>query len=249
MNALRILGLDTSGKTASVAVLDTEQGILLGEHTVYTSRTHSQVILPMCKALLEECRLTVQDIDCMAVAVGPGSYTGLRIGIAAVQGMAMADNTPCIGISTLEAMASRIFGAKHILAVMHARADLFYCAWFSYQIYMYYDPKYLDRAIPDELQTAEQIAETIDKLADGLNEAIIVVGDGTEELIRQYEAMGHEGQTILRPAPPSLRLQSAAGVCYQAAAYAEAHKTLPTASDLTASYLQAVQIQKKKTDI
>lgn len=245
---MRILGLDTSGKTASVAILDTEQGILLGEHTVYTSRTHSQVILPMCKALLEECALTVQDMDCMAVAVGPGSYTGLRIGIAAVQGMAMANNTPCIGVSTLEAMASRIFGAKHILAVMHAREDLFYCAWFSYQIHMDYDPEFIDRAIPDELQSAAQIAETIDKLSDGLNEPIIVVGDGTEELIRQYEATGHEGQSILRPAPPTLRLQSAAGVCWQAAAYAAAHKALPTAAELTASYLQAVQIQKKKTD-
>ena len=89
MNALRILGLDTSGKTASAAILDTESGILLGEHTIYTSRTHSQVILPLCKNLLEECRMTPADVDCYAVAVGPGSYTGLRIGIAAVQGMAM----------------------------------------------------------------------------------------------------------------------------------------------------------------
>ncbi len=241
MNALRILGLDTSGKVASAAVLDTEQNLLLAERSLYTTRGHSQIMMPTVQEILKDCGMESKDVDCYAVAVGPGSYTGLRIGIAAVQGMAMVSDTPCIGVSTLEAMAARIFGAKHILAVMHARSDLFYAAWFSYEIYMEYDPKYLDRAIPDELQTAAQIAEVIDKIHD----RIIVTGDGTEELIRQYEAMGHEGQTILRPAPPFLRLQSAAGVCYQAAQYIETHPQLPSAADLTASYLQAVNITRK----
>ena len=242
MSALRILGLDTSGKIASAAVLDTERDILLGERSLYTTNGHSQVILPMATELLSDCGMTLHDVDCYAVSVGPGSYTGLRIGIAAVQGLALPENKPCIGVSTLEALASRIFGAKDILAVMHARADLFYCAWFSYQVYMEYDPKFIDRAIPDEVQTAAQIAEVIDKI-DG---RIIVVGDGTEEFIRQYEAMGHEGQTILRPAPSFLRRQSAAGVCYTAMKYTEEHKELPTAADLTASYLQAVNITRKE---
>ena len=241
MNALRILGLDTSGKVASAAILDTGQDLLLAERSLYTTRGHSQIMMPMVENLLTDCGMTVQDVDCYAVAVGPGSYNGLRIGIAAVQGMAMVHNTPCIGVSTLEAMAARIFEAKNILAVMHARADLFYCAWFSYHIYMHYDPKYLDRETPDEIQTATQIAETIDKISEG----IVLVGDGAEELMKQYEAMGHEGQTILRPAPPMLRLQSAAGVCYQAAQYIEQHAELPTAADLTASYLQAVNITRK----
>ena len=244
MNALRILGLDTSGKIASAAILDTEQNLLLAERSLYTTRGHSQIMMPMVQDILTDCGMTVDDVDCYAVAVGPGSYTGLRIGIAAVQGMAMVQNTPCIGVSTLEAMASRVFPAKHILAVMHARAELFYCAWFSYQIYMDYDPKYPDRGTPDEIQTAVQIAETIDKISEN-GDGIVLVGDGTEELIRQYESMGHEGQTILRPAPAFLRLQSAAGVCWQAAQYIAEHKELPAASDLTASYLQAVNITRK----
>ncbi len=242
MNALRILGLDTSGKVASAAILDTGQDLLLAERSLYTTRGHSQIMMPMVENLLTDCGMTVQDVDCYAVAVGPGSYTGLRIGIAAVQGMAMVHNTPCIGVSTLEAMAARIFPARHILTVMHARADLFYCAWFSYQIYMDYDPKYIDRATPDEIQTAAQIAETVDKIGEG----ITLAGDGAAEFIRQYEAMGHEGQTNLRLAPAFLRLQSVAGVCYQAAQYIEQHAELPTAADLTASYLQAVNITKKK---
>lgn len=224
MNGLRILGLDTSGKTASVAILDMEQKLLLGEHTIYTSRTHSQVILPMCKALLEECRLTVQNIDCMAVAVGPGSYTGLRIGIAAVQGMAMAHNTPCVGVSTLEAMASRISYSPMILAVMHARENLFYAACFRHTA------EHMERITEDALLTVPEIAQH-------LTPDTIVTGDGAELFLQQYTEMP------LRLAPAVLQRQSAAGICHCAASH-----TAGTPAELTASYLQAVQIQKKKTD-
>ena len=232
---MRILGLDTSGKTASVAILDTESGILLGEHTIYTSRTHSQVILPLCKKLLEECRMTPQDVDCYAVAVGPGSYTGLRIGIAAVQGMAMVHDTPCVGVSTLEAMASRIYGAPQILSLMHARADLFYCAWFSYIYSMSDAPRGVERMIPDELQTAAEIAEVVHRM----EEPVILVGDGAEEFLKQYTAISNHPTDKLHIAPPMLRLQSAAGVCHSAA-----FKEKLTPQELTASYLQAVQVQK-----
>ncbi|MDE5564542.1 MAG: tRNA (adenosine(37)-N6)-threonylcarbamoyltransferase complex dimerization subunit type 1 TsaB [Oscillospiraceae bacterium] len=241
---MRILGLDTSGKTASAAILDTQQHVLLGEHTVYTTRTHSQVIMPMAMALLEECRMQIADVDCFAVAVGPGSYTGLRIGIAAVQGMAMVNNTPCIGVSTLESLASRVFGAPDILAVMHARSDLFYAAWFSYQTYMHYHPSHIERMTPDELQTAGEIAEVVNRMTG----QIMLTGDGAEEFVRQYQALPEHRNADLRIVPPFLRLQSAAGICQAVAQYCDTHDTLPTAADLTASYLQAVQIQKKKTD-
>ena len=236
---MRILGLDTSGKTASAAILDTESGILLGEHTIYTSRTHSQVILPLCRELLEECRMKPEDVDCYAVAVGPGSYTGLRIGIAAVQGMAMVHNTPCVGVSTLEAMASRIYGAPQILSLMHARAELFYCAWFSYRYSMSDVPHGVERMIPDELQTVSEIMEDIARM----DESVILIGDGAEEFMRQYTAITGHPSDKLHIAPPMLRLQSAAGVCTCAS-----WKKPVTAQELTASYLQAVQVQKKKTD-
>lgn len=233
---MRILGLDTSGKTASAAILDTESGILLGEHTIYTTRTHSQVILPLCKELLEECRMKPEDVDCYAVAVGPGSYTGLRIGIAAVQGMAMVHNTPCVGISTLEAMASRIYGAPQILSLMHARADIFYCGWFSYRYSMTDAPHGVERMIPDELQTVSEIAEVVQRMED----PVILVGDGAEEFLKQFTAVSNYPTDRLHIAPPMLRLQSAAGVCYCAA-----WKNPGAAQELTASYLQAVQVQKK----
>ena len=238
---MRILGLDTSGKVASAAILDTEQSLLLAERSLYTARGHSQIIMPMVQDILTDCGMTAQDVDCYAVAVGPGSYTGLRIGIAAVQGMAMVNDTPCIGVSTLEAMASRCFPARDILAVMHARTELFYAAWFSYQIYMDYDPDFIERQTPDELQTFGELVRIIDKIPE---RGITLVGDGAEEFLQQYEAAGFH-KDDLRPAPPMLRLQSAAGVCWQAAQYIAAHKTLPTAADLTASYLQKVNITRK----
>lgn len=216
---MRILGLDTSGKVASAAVFDTEQDLLLGERSLYTTRGHAQVILPMAEALLTECGMTLADVDCYAVSVGPGSYTGLRIGIAAVQGMAMVRNTPCIGVSTLAATAARIAGTAPVLSVMHARADLFYAALFAGT-----------RVTEDRLLT---LAEVEALAAD--YEQLLVTGDGAAELLRQYK-----GTAALSMAPAHLRMQAASGVCAAAAAL-----TPGSPESLTASYLQAVNITKK----
>ena len=130
MNALKILGIDTSGKTASVAI--TENDIILGQTTIYTEKTHSQVILPLCKKLLEDCGTELKDIDGFAVSVGPGSYTGLRIGISAVKAMAFALDKKCYGISTLESLAYNAKGfVGYIIPVMKARANLVYNAVFK----------------------------------------------------------------------------------------------------------------------
>ena len=238
---MRILGLDTSGKTASVAIMDTEKQVLLGEHTVYTNRTHSQVIMPMCKNLLNDCNLTLKEIDCLAVAVGPGSYTGLRIGIAAVQGMAMVNNTPCVGVSTLEALAARYDTFAYTLAIMHARADLFY-----YEIYRHShsrcESQISDLLSIDQLASTEEIAERLSHYHD---DEIVLVGDGVNEFLTQYYHNCDVKHIKFQHAPYNLRLQqSAAGVCQ----CASRRRLLGTAADLTASYLQAVQIQKKKTD-
>ena len=236
---MKILGLDTSGKIASVAVLEHgKDTVLLGEHTVYTSRTQSQVIMPMCKNLLQECNLTLKDIDCIAVAVGPGSYTGLRIGIAAVQGMAMVNNTPCKGVSTLAAMAARVGCGEWILSVMHARENLFY-----YGIYQrhHIDSPYSGFHMQDmgTLATVEEIAEKIKDY-----DKMMLVGDGIGKFMEQYQKIRKYPPWMVYP-PSILKLQSAAGVCMAA----DYDRNFGTAADLTASYLQAVQIQKKKTDL
>ena len=86
---MRYLGMDTSGSVAAVALYDTEQDLFLSQQSLYTKKTHSQVILPLVERTLQDCGLTAADLDGIAVAVGPGSYTGLRIGVAAVKAMTL----------------------------------------------------------------------------------------------------------------------------------------------------------------
>ena len=124
---MRILGIDTSGKVAAAALYDSEAGCLLAQQSVYTKRTHSQVILPLAERLLADTGLQWQDVDGFAVAKGPGSYTGLRIGIAAVKAMAYALQIPCVGISTLEGLAWQNLSWQGVIcSVMTARQALVY---------------------------------------------------------------------------------------------------------------------------
>ena len=119
---MKILAIDTSGKVASVAVTDGEK--LLWEKSVYTKLTHSQVILPMVKQALEETGLTYTDLDCAAIAKGPGSYTGLRIGVAAVKGMCFGcESLKSAGVSTLLSLAYNCIGFEgRIISVMRANS-------------------------------------------------------------------------------------------------------------------------------
>lgn len=126
MRDLLILGIDTSGKTASVSVFDGEK--VLFEKSVYTKLTHSQVILPMVKEALEQCELDFENLDCVAVSGGPGSYTGLRIGIGAVKGMCLGnENLKSAGISTLMGLAYNCVSYRgKIISVMRARPGVVY---------------------------------------------------------------------------------------------------------------------------
>lgn len=128
---LKILAIDTSGKVASVAVTDGEK--LLWEKSVYTKLTHSQVILPMVKQALEETGLTYTDLDCAAIAKGPGSYTGLRIGVAAVKGMCFGcESLKSAGVSTLLSLAYNCIDFEgRIISVMRARPKIVYAGEFQ----------------------------------------------------------------------------------------------------------------------
>lgn len=187
-----LLGIDTSGKTASVAVC-TENAVL-AQTTVYTKLTHSQVILPICKDVLKSAGLTLSDVDVIAAAAGPGSYTGLRIGIAAVKAMCFALGKPCIGISTLEALAYNVSLHKGIIcAVMAARLDLVYCAVFRS------DGRNVTRLSEDGLLPTDELTERL----EAFDEDVITVGDAAEKLA---------GKRFMT-APPHLKLQLASSLC------------------------------------
>jgi tRNA threonylcarbamoyladenosine biosynthesis protein TsaB len=124
-----ILCLDTIGRTASAALL--EDGTLLRLEKRDAMLDHSRTLLPLCGALLESCGKTFRDIDLYAVMAGPGSFTGIRIGMAAVKGFALAQDKPCAGISTLEAGAWGYEGEGKLCVTLRARGEEVFWALFE----------------------------------------------------------------------------------------------------------------------
>lgn len=124
---MKILAMDTSSVNATVAVCDENR--ILGEYTVSNERAHSQIIMPMLESLLNHCSLTIKDIDVFAVALGPGSFTGLRIGISAMKTLAQSLSKPIIGVSSLDEVASSFFGTDKIICpIFDARRNEVYNA-------------------------------------------------------------------------------------------------------------------------
>ena len=124
-----ILAFETTAKAGSVALL--EDGRLLGESYQNTGLTHSQTLMVMGEDLLKQCGKTVADVTAVAVAEGPGSFTGVRIGVAAAKGFAWGGELPCYGVSTLEAMAETLGAYQgHVCACMDARRNQVYNALF-----------------------------------------------------------------------------------------------------------------------
>ena len=103
---MRILAFESSAKAASVALI--QDGVLLTEHFQNNGKTHSATLMPMAKQVLEDCGITAADLDVVAVAKGPGSFTGVRIGVAAAKGLAWGAEKPVCGVSTLEGMATQM---------------------------------------------------------------------------------------------------------------------------------------------
>ncbi|MGN0661063.1 MAG: tRNA (adenosine(37)-N6)-threonylcarbamoyltransferase complex dimerization subunit type 1 TsaB, partial [Oscillospiraceae bacterium] len=124
-----ILGIDTSAQTASAAVCSEDRIIACG--SVNAKLTHSQTIMPLVTSLLEAAHISLDGIDAFAVSKGPGSFTGIRIGVSAVKGLAFAKSKPCIGVSTLSALAYNMLGFDGIICpVMDARCSQVYNAVF-----------------------------------------------------------------------------------------------------------------------
>lgn len=163
---MKILAIDTSTNVASVAV--TENNVILGEYTVNNKKkTHSQRLMEMTDALLRATELDINDIDLFAVAHGPGSFTGLRIGVATAKALAHACKKPIIGVSTLEALAYNVPFCEHIIAsVMDAGKNRVYAASYIY------DDGFRELGEP-EAMTIEECIESCGELLD-----IVFVGDG-----------------------------------------------------------------------
>ncbi len=225
---MRILGIDTSGTVAAAALYDSEADVFLGQQLVYTKRTHSQVILPLVQRVLADTGLTLADVDRFAVAAGPGSYTGLRIGVAAVKAMAFALGKDCCGVSTLEALCRQAYlcGAQVICAVMKARQGLSYAGIYRCT------KDGVEVLLADSLLQNDSLAAQVRSLGN-----VVMTGDGAAAFLEEYPLV----QAVLAPA--SVRLQNGIGLCYAALT-----QEILTPEELEAKYLQLVKAEKDRLD-
>lgn len=162
-----VLSVDSSSKVATVAIL--KDDVLLGEYILNDKREHSVILMPLIETLLKECNLTIDDIDGYVVSKGPGSFTGLRIGMATVKGMSFGNNKPYISISSLDALAYNLISFNGIICpIMDALRENVYTA-------LYKNNNDSLEKIMD--YTALDIDELVNLLKDK-NEEVIFVGDG-----------------------------------------------------------------------
>jgi len=179
---MKILAFDSTAKAASAAVCD--DGRLLGLYNIDNGLTQSELLLPMAENLLASLKLSFSDIELLAAAVGPGSFTGVRIGVALVKGIAFGRNTPCVAVSTLEALADNISPLRGILVpVMDARRGQLYTAIFKS------DGVSCERLTPDMAISTEELAE---KLKEYSGERIYLSGDGYTVAKRALSSFGVE---------------------------------------------------------
>lgn len=223
-----ILAFESSAKSASVALV--KDGELLSQYSQCSALTHSRTLLPMAEDMLKNAEVKLSEVDLIAVAHGPGSFTGIRIGVSTVKGLSWAADKPCVGVSTLEAMAWHgLLLGGYVCPVMDARRQQVYNALFKIE-----DGK--PQRITDDRPIA--LAQLADEVRS-LNAPVLLVGDGaalTEKFFREHSVP-------CRIAPENLRWQSAWGV-----AMAASDKQPGTSETLLPVYLRLSQAERERQE-
>ncbi len=219
-----ILALDSSAVAGSVALCDGER--LLCEYTVNLGNTHSETILPMIESILKLSGYTADDIDIFACSEGPGSFTGIRIGASTVKGLAFSTDKPCIGVSTLEALAYNLSGFDGVICpVMNARRGQVYNALFD---------SALNRITEDRAIAASDLALEVQKY-----EKVFLCGDGVQVALA--------GGVKAIPAPERLRHQSGYSVA-QCALKKYENGEITKDTELTPVYLRLPQAERERLE-
>ena len=218
-----ILGIDSSAISAGCALVEGDK--IVAEQFLNTRHTHSETLLPMISGMLKSAGVELRDVDKIAVSAGPGSFTGLRIGISTAKGLADAAHKPCVSVSTLEAAAYNFLRIDGIIcACMDARCKQVYNALFRSENGV------ITRLCEDRAISAADLSEELSRL-DG---KVILAGDGAELMhgfIEEKYALS----------PPLLRYQRGSGVCFAAR---NAPETAPAA--LMPSYLRLPQAERER---
>ncbi len=226
---MKILAVESSAGPASCAVY--EDGKVLASSYINVKLKHSQTLIPMIDAMLKNSGIGIDDIDMLAVAAGPGSFTGVRIGVAAIKGIAFARGIPCIGVSTLAAMA-HMAGALHfdgiVCPAMDARCSQVYTAMFECS------SNTLTRLTEDSALKIEELKNQI----INTKKSVLFVGDGA---LLCYNAICPNCANVYI-APEQFRFQNAVGVAMQAASQPE---KAVSADSLLPIYLRLPQAERE----
>lgn len=225
---MKILSIECSAGPASVCIYDGVK--ILASDFINVKLTHSQTLLPMIESTLKSTLMTVDDLDGISVATGPGSFTGVRIGISAVKGLATPKDLPCVAVSTLEAMANMFLDTSAVICpLMDARCNQFYNALFRIK----------DGSVT---RICEDRAILFDDLCGELKEfgeKIIICGDGADKF---FQSLAHNENIVL--ADKSRRFQSAVGVSFASFDKFKNNKTV-SQSELLPTYLRLPQAERE----
>ena len=230
---MKVLGIDSSGMVASIAVVEDMQ--MLGEYTINYKKTHSQTLLPMLDEVAKMIELDLADIDVIAVAAGPGSFTGLRIGSATAKGLGLALKKPLVSVPTLEGIAFNFCGSdKVICPMMDARRSQVYTGIYEF------DGNTL-RKVEDQM--AVPVEEILEKL-NIIGKEVILAGDGVPVYMEQIEKYLKVPYLI---APAHLNRQCAGAVAVLGMQYAKEGKT-ETAMEHQPDYLRLSQAERERAE-
>ncbi len=228
---MKILALDSSGLVAGIAVV--EDDILLGEYTINYKKTHSQTLLPMLDEVARMLELDLDTVDAIAVAAGPGSYTGLRIGSATAKGLGLAAEKPLIHVPTVEALACNLWGCGDLVCpLMDARRGQVYTGIYSLADHM-----------PEAVvsQCAVRIEEIIEHV-NRLRAPFVFLGDGVPVFADYLETYCEVPYSF---APAHMNRQRAGAVAWLGLQYAREGRT-ETAAEHSPDYLRMSQAERDR---
>ncbi len=231
---MKILAIDCTAKPASVAIL--EDGKVLSSAYTNTGLTHSQTLVPMVDSALKNAQLTLDGIEYYAINAGPGSFTGVRIGVAALKGLVFSDEKNCVPVSTLESMAYNVAGLPGsedyvVCPAMDARRNQVYTAAFRWE------GEEVHRLMEDKAIPVPELLETL----EGFGLPVLFVGDGATLC---YDAAA-ETTLDATLAPEQLRYQNAVAVAACAAAKLKAGESPVGSDDILPVYLRAPQAERE----
>ncbi|KNY27141.1 tRNA (adenosine(37)-N6)-threonylcarbamoyltransferase complex dimerization subunit type 1 TsaB [Pseudobacteroides cellulosolvens] len=227
---MKVLAVDTSSTVAAVAIIDDE--VLLGEYFINNRKTHSQKLMPMIKELMDSLGLTPEDIDIYAASVGPGSFTGLRIGVTSIKAMAYALEKPVISVPTLDALAYNAQDRSAVICpIMDARNNQVYTALY----------RFVDKGISKESEYMALPIEELMHMFVNTGNKVCFVGDGVD---RHREYLHNELGEKCSFAPHNLILNKASSVAQLALTAAKAGK-LENPVDMVPFYLRKSQAEQE----